>query len=150
NAIAASQAYAIPVIPDAVSTRGVTHFRTLISSRIDARLKGYASSLPPTEIPSTYVPDTQLGGIVISMAQTHGPSGSGYINEHWEHMQALRRRWGTDVLKEVIQRGAGVAEALGDGWPTFDQRENVNVSARNLDLMFERVCSELVVDRLGW
>src|SRR5947209_6519639 len=86
NAIAASHAYVVPVIPDAMSTRGVTHFVNLVNTRIDARMKGYAASIPANEIPATFVPDTLLGGIVISMAQTHGPAATGYINEHSNSM----------------------------------------------------------------
>jgi chromosome partitioning protein len=91
NAIAASHAYVVPVIPDAVSTRGVTHFVNLVARRIDARMKAYAANVPANEIPATFVPDTVLGGIVISMARTHGPATSGYINEHTNNMAAWVR-----------------------------------------------------------
>lgn len=149
NAIAASHAYAVPVIPDAVSTRGVTHMVNLIASRIDLRLKAYAAGVHPSEIPSAYVPDTLLAGIIISMAQSHGPSSSGYINEHWNQMTALRRQWGNNVLDNIIERATGVAESLGAGWPVFDQVGNINVTSRHLPSMFSNVCSELI-KRLGW
>ena len=149
NAIAASHAYVVPVIPDAISTRGVTHFRHLVSTRIDAKMKAYAASVQQSEIPNTYVPDTMLGGIVVSMAQSHGPADSGYINEHWNQMNALRRLWGADVLEHVIERAVGVAESLGSGWPVFDSTDNANVTNRGLPQMFEGVCEELI-NKLGW
>lgn len=145
NAIVASHAYVVPVIPDPVSARGVTHLVNLIANRIDNRLKGYAASMPRSEIPISYVPDTQLAGIVISMAQTHGPSASGYINEHWNQMTALRRQWGNIVLNSIIERATGVPESLGAGWPVFNQTENANVTSRDLPGMFNGVCNELAL-----
>ncbi len=133
NAIAASHAYVMPVIPDSISARGVTHFKNLVTNRIDTRMKGFAAAVRQSDIPSTFVPDTQLAGIVISMAQTHGPADSGYINEHTN-----------------IDRATGVAESLGNGWPVYWQGQNVNVTNRALPQMFDKVCEELVVSRLGW
>jgi chromosome partitioning protein len=150
NAIAASHAYVVPVIPDAMSTRGVTHFVNLVQNRIDAKLKGFAAVVSPNEIPKSYVPSTMLGGIVISMAQTHGPSLTGYLNEHSNQMSALRRQWGLAVLQNVVERATGVAESLGAGWPVFDRSDDINVRNRLLPAMFRRVCEELVVTRLAW
>jgi chromosome partitioning protein len=149
NAIAASHAYVVPVIPDSVSARGVTHLIQLVANRIDARMKAYASALPAAEKPSTFVPNTKLAGVVISMAQTHGPAHSGYINEHSDQMSALRRLWPGYVLDKVIERATGVAESLGAGWPVYDRDDNVNVSSRNLPAMYDAVCNELI-GRLGW
>ena len=39
NALAASDCYVIPVIPDDVSSRGVTHFRNLVQNKIDGKLE---------------------------------------------------------------------------------------------------------------
>ena len=39
NALAASDYYLIPVIPDEMSSRGVTHFKNLVENKIDAKLK---------------------------------------------------------------------------------------------------------------
>jgi chromosome partitioning protein len=149
NAIAASHAYVVPVIPDSMSTRGVTHFVNLVETRIDARMKGYAASIQPNEKPATFVPDTVLGGIVISMAQTHGPAATGYVNEHWNNIVALRRQWGDRVLEHIVDRATGVAESLGAGWPVFNQRDNINVTNRNLPSMFINVCNDLMA-RLQW
>lgn len=149
NAIAASHAYVVPVIPDSMSTRGVTHFVNLVATRIDAKMKLYAASVPPNEIPATFVPDTLLGGIVISMAQPHGPAATGFLNEHWNNMTALRRQWGDRVLEHMVERATGVAESLGAGWPVFNQMGNVNVANRALPSMFHDVCAELM-DRLQW
>lgn len=38
NALAASDCYIVPVVPDDLSSRGVTHFRSLVQSKIDAKL----------------------------------------------------------------------------------------------------------------
>ncbi len=38
NALAASRSYVIPVIPDDISSRGVTHFRNLVQNKIDGKL----------------------------------------------------------------------------------------------------------------
>jgi chromosome partitioning protein len=150
NALAASHAYVVPVIPDAMSTRGVTHFVNLVANRIDAKLKAFASAVAATDIPPSFVPDTALGGIVISMAQTHGPSGSGYLNEHWNQMSALRRQYGSAVLTNVVERATGIAESLTQGWPVFDRTQNVNVTARDLPSMLRLVCDELINAKLGW
>ena len=57
NAIAASHGYIIPVVPEAVMTRGVPHLRSLISNGIDGRLNNLSGSGPPRPI---FVNDTQL------------------------------------------------------------------------------------------
>jgi chromosome partitioning protein len=144
NSIAASHYYVLPVIPDAVSSRGVTHFRSLVKDRIDSKLAALAAAVSANEIPSTYVPTTSFGGIVISMAKTHGPAASGYINEHTQHMEALRRRYGNDVLTNTIDFMAGFPESLSRGWPVFDQQWNPNVTNRHLDKMMMDVCGELI------
>jgi len=149
NAIAASHAYVVPVIPESMAMRGVTHFVNLVKTRIDAKMKLYAASIPANQIPATFVPDTLLGGIVISMAQPHGPAATGFINEHSNNMTALRRQWGDHVLEHIVERAAGVAESLGAGWPVFDQTDNPNVTNRGLLSMFRKVCDELM-DRLQW
>lgn len=149
NAIACSHAYAVPVIPDSVSARGVTHLINLVASRIDARMKTYAAAVQQNRVPPTFVADTALAGIIISMAQTHGASESGYLNEHWTQMNAIHRRFSGHVLENVIERATGVAESLGRGWPVYLQYNNVNVTNRELPDMFDRVCGELV-GRLGW
>lgn len=149
NAIAASHAYVVPVIPDSVSARGVTHLISLVAKGIDARMKAYARALPEAELPDTFVPDTTLAGVVISMAQSHGPAHSGFINEHSTQMAALRRLWGDAVLHNVVRRAAGVAESLGAGWPVYNQLDNTNVTNRELPAMYDSVCQELV-GRLRW
>lgn len=148
NAIAASHAYIIPVIPDAISTRGVTHFKNLVSNRIDTKMKAFAAGVSAAQTPSTYVPDTSLGGIVISGAQRAG-SKSGYTNDHTTQMHALRARLKGEVLKPIIRRATGVSESLGAGRPVFDATDNVNVTGQKLPEMFKTVCADLVT-RMGW
>ena len=42
NALAASDYFVIPVIPDVMSSRGVTHFRSLVEEKIDQKLELFA------------------------------------------------------------------------------------------------------------
>lgn len=149
NALAASQHYILPVIPEAVSTRGVTHFRNLVASSIDKLLGRYAASVSPHLRWKSFAPTTDFGGIVISKAQPHGPASSGYLAEHTQQMGELRRLYSGDVLEYTIDRYIGVAESLTAGWPVFDQTDNPNVSNQQLPYMFSRVCSELA-ERLNW
>jgi chromosome partitioning protein len=148
NALAASGWYILPVIPEAVSTRGVTHFRNLVKG-IDTRLSSYVLSIPAGLQRSEFVPTTDLGGLVISMVRPHGPAASGYVDTHTANMALLRRQWGTDVLKNFIDRAVGVSESLDAGWPVFNRKHSSNVTNKDLPKMFNRVCSELA-GRLGW
>jgi cellulose biosynthesis protein BcsQ len=143
NAIAASESYVLPVIPDRISTRGVTHFQHLVGERIDKRLQALAAMRPVGSLPPAFSPITRIAGIVISMAQTSGAAHSGFVNEHTSQMNNLRRTWGNHVLTNVIERGVGVAESIGRGWPVFNQGWNVNVSTRGFRAMFRAVCDEL-------
>lgn len=149
NAIAASHAYIVPVIPDTVSTRGVTHLVKLIETQIDKRMKALAAVQNEKDVPDAFAPETLLGGIIVSMAQTSGPAHSGFVNEHYQQMNALRRAWKGDVLKQVIRRAIGVAESLSAGWPVYNRMENSNVVNQNLPAMYDNICEE-IVRRLDW
>ena len=56
NALAASNYFVIPVIPDAMSSRGVTHFRTLVTNKIDNKLEFLrtGSSVAAKDVPKAY------------------------------------------------------------------------------------------------
>ena len=121
NAIAASDYFVIPVIPDAMSTRGVTHFRTLVRERIDKKLESLCANSGDytRDIPDSYVPTTEMAAIVPCMAKSAGRAKSGLTNIHTEQLASLRRQWGDSVLDTVIRHMTGVAEAMDAGWPVW-------------------------------
>lgn len=129
NAIAASDYFVIPVIPDAMSTRGVTHFRKLVAEKIDGKLEYLrtVSGVSDQDVPASYTPKTQLAAIVPYMAKYAGRAASGLTNIHTEQLAALRRTWGSDILGTVVRHMTGVAEALDAGWPVWDAYRTQNI-----------------------
>ena len=129
NAIAASDYFLIPVIPDAMSTRGVTHFRTLVSEKIDGKLEYLrtVAGVSDQDVPDSYTPNTQLAAIVPYMAKHAGRAASGLTNIHTEQLAALRRTWGPDILDTVVRHMTGVAEALDGGWPVWNAYRTQNI-----------------------
>jgi chromosome partitioning protein len=117
NALAASDCYAIPVIPDDLSSRGVTHFRALVEHKVDAKLAYLKTNarVPPTEVPTNYVERTALAGIVIFLVKHSGRAASGYTNIHTEQIESLNRQWGSDMIKTVGKNYTGVPEAVNAG-----------------------------------
>jgi chromosome partitioning protein len=139
NALAASDYFLIPVIPDVMSSRGVTHFKNLVTNTLDKKLEFLrnGASIRDTEIPKSYVAKTEMLAIVPSMAQI---ARGGYTTIHTEQLDALRRRWGKSILKNVIDRRTGVTEAIDSGWPIWN-RSSQNINAAKL--MFNSVCEEI-------
>ena len=129
NAIAASDSFVIPVIPDVMSSRGVTHFRRLVTERIDKKLNFLrsGSGVAPKDVPDAYSPTTRMAAIVPYMAKHAGRARSGLTNIHTEQIAALRRQWGTDMLKTVVRHMIGVAEAMDAGWPVWTAYETPNI-----------------------
>jgi chromosome partitioning protein len=143
NALAASDSYVIPVIPDDLSSRGVTHFRNLVQTKIDRKLEYLRTSarVPKGDIPRNFVPDTRLAGIVVFLVKHAGRASSGYTNIHTEQIAALRRAWGTDVIKTVGKNKIGVPEAVNAGWPVWNYRaKNITPAVEN---MMTSICEEL-------
>lgn len=143
NALAASDYYVIPVIPDDMSSRGVTHFRHLVNKKIDKKLDYLrdSSRVLDKDVPRNFVPKTQLAAIVPSLAQPANNSASGLISAHTEQVGELRAAWGKDVTATVIKRLAGVTEAMNAGWPVWDcDSRNVNPGVKE---MFSTVCQEI-------
>lgn len=66
NALAASDYFVIPVIPDVMSSRGVTHFRRLVTVKIDQKLEFLRTNagISSAEIPKAYCPITKMAAIV--------------------------------------------------------------------------------------
>lgn len=130
NAIAASAHFVVPVIPDAMSTRGVTHFRQLVRNKVDAKLESLRASaaVPASDVPNAYCSTTKLAAIVPFMAKHAGNAASGLTNIHTEQLSTLRRRWGPDVLGSVVRHMAGVSEAMDAGWPVWRAYRTQNVA----------------------
>lgn len=130
NALAASNYFIIPVIPDAMSSRGVTHFRTLVTKKIDAKLEFLraGSSVAERDVPKAYSPKTKMAAIVPFMAKTAGRAESGLTNIHTEQLAALRRQWKDDIIKPVVKHMTGVAEALDAGWPVWSAYQTPNIA----------------------
>ncbi len=143
NALAASTHFVIPVIPDEMSSRGVTHFRQLVQTKIDAKLEFLRNSagITGSETPNSYSSSTKLAGIAPFMARTAGNANSGLTNLHTEQLAALRRQWGSDMLTTVVKSLTGVPEAMNSGWPVWDVPGG-NVS-RAVRKMMTDVCAEI-------
>jgi chromosome partitioning protein len=143
NALAASDCYVIPVIPDDLSSRGVTHFRNLVQKKIDGKLAYLRTGarVPNKDIPKNFVPTTHLAGIVPSLVKHAGRAYSGYTNIHTEQIAALRRRWKNDVIKTVGRNLTGVPEAVNAGWPVW--RWGSRNVTRDVRAMMTSICEEL-------
>ena len=143
NALAASDCYVVPVIPDDLSSRGVTHFRHLVQDKIDSKLAYLKANAHVSEkdIPKSFVPTTRLAGIVPFLVKSAGRAYSGYTNIHTEQIAALRRRWKGDVIKTVGKNLTGVPESVNAGWPVWNWGER-NVTQAVKDMMTS-ICQEL-------
>ncbi|NMQ06833.1 chromosome partitioning protein ParA [Candidatus Accumulibacter phosphatis] len=147
NALAASNYFLIPVIPDAMSSRGVTHFRTLVTNKIDKKLDFLrtGSSVADKDVPGAYCPKTKMAAIVPFMAKTAGNAASGLTNIHTEQLAALRRQWGDEMIKPVVKHMTGVAEAIDAGWPVWTAYETQNI--KKVIPMMKSTC-EAIAKRL--
>lgn len=136
NALAASDCFLIPVIPDAMSTRGVTHFKELVTKKFDTKLEFLLrnAGIDNQDVPKSYVPQTKMAAIVPSI------SDQNRLNHHSEQLRALRTRHGHDILESIIERKVGVSEATAGGWPVWnDHTQNI----KRAKPMFEAVCKEI-------
>jgi chromosome partitioning protein len=143
NALAASNCYVIPVIPEDISSRGVTHFRNLVQTKIDDKLVFLKQNarVSDADTPHNYVATTRLAGIAPFMSRPAGRAASGLTNIHTEQLAALRRQWGADVLSTDARYYTGIAEAVNAGWPVWNwPGRNVSPRVRN---MMRGVCTEL-------
>ncbi|KOP65503.1 hypothetical protein AMS62_09755 [Bacillus sp. FJAT-18019] len=141
NAIAASNYYIVPVIPDAVSSRGLPHLVNLLHNKVDKEISSLANFLlaKNMEIPKSYVPSTKLGGIIISKIKTAGNSYSGYQNDHTQHLKLITNDWNDYIIKPYIDEGAGVTEAMSLGYPVYSLSDNKNVQNMNYTGVFEQL-----------
>ncbi len=138
NALAASDGYIVPVIPDELSSRGVTHFQSLVEQKIDAKISYLKGAAQVAQAPICYEEKTALVGIVPSLIKSAGAAASGMVNIHTEQLAALRGAWGHDVLGDVGKNYVSVPTAMSAGWPIW-KYGNDPKAAR----MMTRICSEL-------
>jgi hypothetical protein len=126
-----------------MSSRGVTHFRQLVTEKIDKKLEFLrnGAGIAVKDIPVAYVPQTKMAAIVPFMAKPAGNSISGLTNIHTEQLNALRRMWNTDMIKTVIKHLTGVAEAMDAGWPVWTAYATPNI--KRAIKMFETACKEI-------
>ncbi len=133
NAIAASDCYIVPVVPEAVMERGTPHLYDVIRTRIDSKLKDLSSAL--RESSPIHVHDTQLAGVVVTRIRTSG-SYSGYVNDHTQHLRTLMERWKDDLVQPYIHDGVGVSDALAEGVPVYDRSKTQNVGRRQINTQY--------------
>lgn len=150
NAIAASDYYIVPVIPDAISSRGLQHLFKLLQSKIDKKISSLANFLETSNknIPNSYVRETKLGGVVISKIKTSGPAYSGFTNDHTQHLGVILERWGDEIIQPYIEEGVGVPEAMSQGKPVFDTPDLRNVADRNYIYKFKQLVNN-TIGRIG-
>lgn len=146
NAIAASHGYIIPVVPEAVMERGAPHLHKMVKTGIDDKLNALAAFGHPR---ASFAPETKFVGLAITRIATSG-GYSGYTNDHAQHRDSLKRRWGRKLVTPYIVDGTGVSQALADGVPVYDRSTTQNVGGRNLHSQYEELTSNLkaLIDQL--
>jgi chromosome partitioning protein len=122
NAVSASDFYIIPVIPDEMSSRGVSHFQELVKNNINQKLEFYRKSAPVNakDVPINYVPSIKLAGIVPFMVKSSGRAISGIVNIHTRQMDELQTRWGDKYVEVNVKNMVGVPESIESGWPVWN------------------------------
>jgi chromosome partitioning protein len=143
NALAASNCYIVPVIPDELSSRGVTHFQGLVKSKIDAKLQYLKTSarVDKEQTPRNYIPTTTMAAIAPFIVKQAGRAASGYTNIHTEQLAELRRQWKNAVLGRIGENYIGIPEAVNAGWPVWNYAgRNATPTVKN---MMTKICAEL-------
>jgi chromosome partitioning protein len=145
NAIATSHAYVIPVIPDAVSTRGIPHLIGRMFVKIDEKLADLADILKrrKKKLFSTYVPKTRLAAIVIFKIKTSGMSYSGYTLDHTRHLNSINRDYSKYIIEPYIVDGVGVPECMARGLPVYDFPNTQNVRTRGFVDRFKKITKQI-------
>jgi chromosome partitioning protein len=143
NALACSDCYIVPVIPDQLSSRGVTHFEGLVRQKIDQKLEYLRTTarVSDDQTPRNYVPTTSMAAIVPFIVKQAGRARSGFTNIHTEQLGSLRRQWKDAVLKTVGKNYIGIPEAVNAGWPVWNYwGQNATADVGN---MMTEICQEL-------
>lgn len=141
NALAASHGYIVPVIPDELSSRGVTHFQNLVRTKIDAKLKRLKDDSRTQSVPKSYIEDSALVGIVPYLVKSAGAAQSGITNIHTTQLAALRKQWGGNVLRTVGKNYISIPVAIEAGWPIWNYGNGGAHS--KADAMMRNICAEL-------
>jgi chromosome partitioning protein len=143
NALSCSDCYVVPVIPDELSSRGVTHFEGLVTRKIDQRLEylRQEARIPSDHVPANYVATTVMAAIAPSLVKSAGRAQSGMTNIHTEQLAALRRQWGSAVLSAIGKHYIGIPEAINAGWPIWNYGgQNAKTAVTR---MMTAICTEL-------
>lgn len=138
NALAASDGYIVPVIPDELSSRGVTHFQSLVEQKIDGKISYLKSAAQITNPPLCYEEHTSLVAIAPSLIKSAGAAASGMVNIHTEQLRALRKTWGAKVLPGVGKNYVSVPVAMAAGWPVWNYGHDTKART-----MMTNICSEI-------
>jgi hypothetical protein len=126
-----------------MSSRGVTHFRNLVTDKIDKKLAflKVGAGISDKDTPKAYVAKTKMAGIVPFLAKHAGNAASGLTNIHTEQLTSLRSLWGKDLINTVVKNLTGVAEAMDAGWPVWTAYETQNI--KKSIPMLRNACTEL-------
>ncbi len=146
NAIACSHGYILPLIPDAVSSRGMPHLVRLLENKVTRNLRSYVGEATRRgyHVPTTLCTDTKLAAIVIYMIVVAGNAASGYTDEHTTSLHNLTTgAYATSVVEPYIPSGEGVRFALGRGRPVYDFPYVGNITRRDFIGKFKRLTSQL-------
>lgn len=142
NALACSDCFVTPVIPDELSSRGVTHFRSLVQRKIDEKLEYLhrTSRISDEQTPDNYVAETQMAAIVPYLAKS-ARGASGLTNIHTIQLASLRRQWGRALIPTIGKNYIGIPEAVNAGLPVWNL---VSQNARRPVIsMMRNICQEL-------
>lgn len=147
NAIAASHFFLTPVIPEAVSIRGVPHLVESVMKKVDIKFGGLVDYLTAKgeQIPSSYVRSTKFLGIVISKIKTSGRAYSGYTSDQTTQLGLLENKYKEDIIEPYIVDGVGVPECLTSGDPVYDHPDWQNVRDREFPELFEELVENIKV-----
>jgi len=82
-----------------------THLIERVFTKIDGKFSGLAQYLGAKgeKIYDTYIPSTQLAGIVINKIKTHGMAYSGYTTDHTRHESNITRYNAPQKLDHVLR-----------------------------------------------
>ncbi len=145
NALSCSDGYIVPVIPDDLSSRGVSHFRGLVENKVDGRLHYLRTTarIDDDQVPQNYVAETKMAAIAPSIVKVAGRAASGYTNIHTEQLNQLRNRWGPLVITTVGENQIGIPEAVNAGWPVW--KFWGGNARRAVKGMMTNICQELKI-----
>jgi chromosome partitioning protein len=143
NALSCSNCFIIPVIPDELSSRGVTHFANLVKTKIDDKLDYLRTSARVTkeQTPKNYIRNTAMAAIVPFIVKQAGRAVSGFTNIHTETLADLRGQWKKAVINTVGKNYIGVPESVNAGWPVWNYAGQNATAA--VQAMMTNICKEL-------